>query len=177
MVDNENMSFTVFLTFTQRRKDSGADTSQFTSWFADCSFWLWVLWRSKSCILVLVPHHILGPHPGNQTPLPLLRSESRNEIYRFQISGGGIAWPSLIPSEGPPCSKPSSARLFHPHTHVLPCQAPVCRYEIRESGRDWRPLPAYSVFSGVTCLSSSLPRLISQPLSALTTSVSRNISK
>lgn len=132
---------------------------------------------NKSCILVLVPHHILGPHPGNQTPLPLLRSESRNEIYRFQISGGGIAWPSLIPSEGPPCSKPSSARLFHPHTHVLPCQAPVCRYEIRESGRDWRPLPAYSVFSGVTCLSSSLPRLISQPLSALTTSVSRNISK
>lgn len=42
-----------------------------------------------SCILVLVPHHLLRPLPGNPTPLPLSRGKTRNEIYRFQISGGG----------------------------------------------------------------------------------------
>lgn len=75
----------------------------------------------------------------------LFRSESRNEIYRFQISGGGrvraaggtrggIAWPPLIPiwrSSSLPPSLPLPASSAS-HVHVLPCQAPVCRYEIRE---------------------------------------------
>ncbi len=69
--------------------------SDFTSWSADMTS-LTLDFEccddpSESCILVLVPHHILRIYPGNPTPLPLFRSESRNEIYRFQISGGGRA--------------------------------------------------------------------------------------
>lgn len=69
---------------------------EFTSWFADVTLLTFDVAcqddPNKSCILVLVPHHILGPHPGNPTPLPLFKSASRNEIYRFQISGGGRVW-------------------------------------------------------------------------------------
>lgn len=64
--------------------------TEFTSWFADVT--LLTECRddqNESCILVLVPHHIFRPHPGNPIPLPLFKSKSRNEIYRFQISGGG----------------------------------------------------------------------------------------
>lgn len=79
----------------------------------------------KSCILLLVPHHILRPHPDNLTPLPFFKSESRNEIYSLQISGGGrvwgggaaggIAWPPLISSEGLPHSHPPLSFIHAKH--------------------------------------------------------------
>lgn len=50
----------------------------------------------------------------------------------------------LIPALPPPASSAS-------HVHVLPCQAPVCRYEIREKEIQGS-MPAHKVCSGLTCL-------------------------
>lgn len=135
--------------------------------------WLWVLTMQwKSCILVLVSHHIIKSHFGNPTPLPF-PFPSRNEIYRFQISGGGRTWwgwsrrnsvtffdplwrsSSFRPSFCPP--------LLHSHTHVPPAKHLSAGMKLDRGFR---------AFACTQCLIWSHLPVLSPSLSSLTTSVS-----
>ena len=124
--------------------------------------------------IVTIPNEVLhfvlsstsrppGPTLVIRRHFPLFRSESRNEIYRFQISGGGrvraaggtrggIAWPPLIPiwrsSSLPPSlcpPRPPLMCMFCPAKHLSAGMK-------LERKRFRAPCRHTKVFSGLTCL-------------------------